>query len=98
MSNSGYKSERLETQLIFKLDPRKWGKKTKREQQQAIKEARANFMQSGYSGVPGVKIEGRWRNPDNRNPVHANWKYTTDEGQSLHDFWKTLGKGRGALR
>jgi hypothetical protein len=62
----------------------------------AVEAARAHFMATGHS-IPGVKIVGRWRNPDNRNPRHADWKTTEDSGQSLSGFWQTLGRGRGAL-
>ena len=88
-------SERLEYQLRFFVDPKKF--KTKAEVDRAVKEARAHFLNTGDS-IPGVRIEGRWRNPDNHNPRHANWKSTEDLGQSLYGFWSTLGKGRGALR
>jgi hypothetical protein len=30
-----------------------------------------------------VELGIRWRNPDNRNPRHADWKTTDDPGQSL---------------
>ena len=89
------KSERLQYQLLFKADKKKF--KTKDEAEYAIAKARKRFIDTGAE-TPGIKIIGRWRNPDNNNPVHADWKTTEDEGQSLYDFWKTLGKGRGALR
>lgn len=95
MSNAGYKSERLEYQFRFYVDRKKF--KTPAAQQNAVKQARAHFIATGR-GISGVRIVARWRNPDNKNPRHADWKTTEDAGQSLHDFWKTLGKGRGALR
>lgn len=95
MSNKGHKSERLEWQLRYHVDAKKF--KSKAEIDSAIKLARAKFLATGDNLVPGIRIEGLWRNPDNRNPLHANWKSTEDLGQSLYGFWSTLGKGRGAL-
>jgi hypothetical protein len=95
MSNRGYKSERLQYQLRFYVDRKRF--KTPEEQDAAIKKGRRQFLQTGRS-IAGVRIVARWRNPDNRNPLHADWKTTEDSGQSLHGFWKTLGQGRGALR
>jgi hypothetical protein len=39
-----------------------------------------------------VTIEARWRNPDRKDPRAARWKDTTEPGQSLRGFWKTIGK------
>lgn len=94
MSNKG-RSERLQFQLRFFVDPKIF--KTREAVDKAVKDARRHFLATGRS-IRGVEIEARWRNPDNRNLRHADWKETTDPGQSLYDFWKTLGKGRGALR
>jgi hypothetical protein len=55
------------------------------------------FLRTGKS-IRGVKIVGRWRNPHNRNPRHANWKTTEQPGESLYEFWNTLHGARGALR
>jgi hypothetical protein len=55
------------------------------------------FLQTGKS-IRGVKLVGRWRNPDNRNPRHSHWKTTEQRGESLYDFWYTLHGSRGALR
>jgi hypothetical protein len=95
MRGPNEKPERLQTQLRFQVDRKKF--KTREAADDAVKRARAHFMATGKS-IAGVKIQGRWRNPDNRNPQHANWKTTDDPGQSLHGFWASLGKGRGALR
>jgi hypothetical protein len=95
MSNSGYKSERLQYQMRFYVDKQKF--KTAEAQQNAVRVARKRFLETGRS-TAGVRIVARWRNPDNKNPRHADWKTTEDSGQSLHGFWKTLGQGRGALR
>lgn len=88
-------SERLQYQLRFFADRSKF--KTREEAEAAIKAARAKFLRTGKESA-GVRIVARWRNPDNQNPRHADWKTTEEPGQNLFDFWKTLGKGRGALR
>lgn len=95
MSNKGYKSERLQYQLRFYVSAKRF--KTPEARDAAIKSARRLFLQTGRS-IAGVRIVARWRNPDNKNPRHADWKTTEDPDQSLHGFWKTLGQGRGALR
>jgi len=87
--------ERLQFQLRYMVDRDLYP--TREDADDVIARAREYFLESGEE-LHGVKIEGRWRNPDNKNPKHANWKSTKDKGQSLFDFWKTLGKGRGALR
>ncbi len=95
MSKGRQYRERLQFQLRFFVDPRKFT--TPEARDAAVQKARAHFMRTGKE-LKGVRIEGRWRNPDNANPRHANWKTTNDSGQSLFEFWRTLGKGRGALR
>ena len=87
MSNKGYKSERLQFSLLFHVSRKKF--KTREEADRAVTQARQHFIATGRS-IAGVKITARWRNPDNRNPLHANWKTTDDAGQSLHGFWKTI--------
>ena len=95
MSKGRQFREKLQYQLRFFVDRK--AAKNREDVDRLIKKARAHFLKTGES-IPGVQIEARWRNPDNRNPAHANWKDTTDANQSLYDFWDTLGKGRGALR
>lgn len=90
------KSERLQYQYAYRVDNRLYP--TKEEKLEAIRKAKTQFLRTGNSTVRGVKIIVRWRNPDNRNPRHANWKTSEDPGQSLFEVWETLGKGRGALR
>jgi len=87
--------ERLQYQLRFHVDPKRF--KTAAARAKAVSQARAHFINTGKE-IKGVRIEARWRNPDNKNPKHVDWKTTSDRGQGLFDFWKTLGKGRGALR
>ena len=92
MSNKGYRSERLDFQFFFFLDPKKF--KTAEDREEATKKARKHFLQTGKS-IAGVRIVARWRNPDNKNPLHANWKTSDDPGQSLEGFYKTITKRVG---
>jgi hypothetical protein len=95
MMASRGKSERLQYQLLFRVDPHQFP--TPDDRDYAVSKARAHYLKTGAS-IPGVQIVVRWRNPDNHNPLHADWKTSEDAGQSLFGVWKTLGKGRGALR
>lgn len=90
------KSERLQYQYAYEIDPKLAAGKTKAEVMAIVKRAKTHFLATGES-IKGVKIIIRWRNPDNPNPRHANWKSSEDPDQSLYDVWETLGKGRGAL-
>lgn len=95
MSEGRQYRERLQYQLRFAVDKKRFP--TKGDRDNAIAAARKHFLKTGES-LPGVKIEARWRNPDNKNPRHSEWKHTTDPDQSLYGFWASLGRGRGALR
>lgn len=89
------KSERLEYQLKFFASREQYP--TRESAIEAVNRARALFLETGEE-TDGVRIVGRWRNPDNANPLHANWKTTEDSGQSLPEFHRTLHGVRGALR
>ena len=91
----GSYSERLQYQLKFQIS--RTHAKTAAQAEALKKRAAKQFLKDG-STIDGVKITARWRNPDNKNIRHANWKSTDDPGQSLADFFQTLHKGRGALR
>lgn len=95
MSKGRQFRERLEYQLRFFVDRNRFPGRD--EADAAVERARAHFIKTGRS-LAGVRIEARWRNPDNHIRRHAEWKDTTEPGQSLSAFWATLGKGRGALR
>jgi hypothetical protein len=41
----------------------------------------------------GVELDVEWRNPNNKNPRHANWKSSTDSDQSLEAARDTLDRG-----
>jgi hypothetical protein len=87
--------EPLEFQVGLYIDSKRFN--TARSQEQARVRAMKHFLKTGEE-IPGVKIVARWRNPENKNPAHANWKTTNDAGQSIGDFYKTLHGSRGALR
>lgn len=41
----------------------------------------------------GFDLRVEWRNPDNRNPIHADWKSSDDADQSLEEARNTLDRG-----
>jgi hypothetical protein len=88
-------SEPLEYQVGVYIDTEVY--KTPEAQKKAYRRAMRHFLRTGEE-INGVRIVARWRNPKNKNPLHSNWKKTTDEGQSLADFHYTLHGQRGALR
>jgi len=90
--SKGRKSELLEIKPTWMVD-----NKIHKDARKAVQAARAHFLNTGES-IPGVKIIIAWRNPDNRNPLHANWKTSDDPDQSLHEAWTTLHKAKGAFR
>lgn len=98
MSNKGYKSERLEFGFGFKINSRMHPDRSTWPDLKT--DAMAQFFATEGRGPfeRGVHIVARWRNPDNKNPRHVNWKTTDDSGQSLEDFYSTLHGARGALR
>lgn len=89
--------ERLEYQFRYFISPKVYP--TAEDRERAQKRAKKLFLESGQE-LKGVRIEVRWRNPDNKNERHANWKSSNDSDQSLKGVWQTLGssrRGRGAL-
>lgn len=89
------RSERLQTQASYKVSRAMYP--TKEAAAAAVRDARRAFLRDGVE-IPGVHTVIRWRNPDNKNPAHADWKTSDDERQSLQDAFNTLHGGRGALR
>jgi hypothetical protein len=89
----GRKSERL----IYKLTARFRDPGLFAGQNLAVVASRAirDYMATGEH-TPGVQLIGWWRNPDNKNPLHSNWKRSADEGQSLEGFRKTILERVGA--
>lgn len=92
----GKKSERLEYGLRYEIDRTRFAGEDLNEVKQRAKD---HFLKTeGKSQLHGVHIIGRWRNPDNKNPLHSDWKTTDDPGHSLSAFYRTFHGQRGALR
>lgn len=89
-------SERLQVQVAAYVNRRIY--KSDESAERARVKAMRQFLRTGEVTVRGVKIVARWRNPDNRNWRHKNWKTTEDSDQSLEEFWETMHGSRGALR
>lgn len=89
-------SERLQVQVAAYVNRRIY--KSQESADRAHARAMREFLRTGRVTVRGVKVVGRWRNPDNRQWRHRNWKTTEDADQSLEEFWETLHGSRGALR
>ena len=56
-----------------------------RDPRAVLAEAWQRYTDEGEE-TSGVHLIGKWRNPDNKNPKHSNWKTTDDEGQTLEKF------------
>jgi hypothetical protein len=84
-------SERLEWQISFAI---KKSLLKERSAAEIRREALEYFRDTGEE-LDGVKIRGKWRNPDNKNPKHRAWKFSDDGDQSLEGFFRTI---RPALR
>ena len=56
----------------------------------------AAYIQNGKE-MEGTHLVGSWRNPENRNPLHANWK-TDGVGQSLSEFFITIHGARNRCK
>lgn len=89
------KSERLEYRFKYQIERSLFP--TPEAARLAVKLAREQFLDDGTE-IDGVHVIAAWRNPDNRNPYHANWKTSDDPGQSLEGVFRTLHGARGALR
>lgn len=94
-------SEPLEYKIGWYIDRKRY--KTPEARERARARAAREFIRNGdqiegNEVIPGVRMVASWRNPKNKNPLHSNWKNTTDEGQSLADFFTTLHGRGGALR
>lgn len=89
------KSELLQYKFKYQIDKRRFP--TPDDARRAVQLARDQFLIDG-SEIPGVHVIASWRNPNNQNPEHANWKTSDDVGQSLSEVHRTLHGARGALR
>jgi hypothetical protein len=56
---------------------------------EVAKHAWARYLETGEQ-TRGVELIGSWKNPNNKNPLHANWKRSTDRKQSLEGFRRTI--------
>lgn len=83
--------ERLEWQISFGFSKKLLKDHTPTE----LRRQALEYWEENEAVMPGVKIVGKWRNPNNKNPRHAAWKYSTDSDQSLEGFFTTI---RPALR
>lgn len=84
--------ERLERKLVFRVSRellQDGGNAT-----EIAREARRYFVETGQE-TEGVHVIGMWRNPDNKNPLHSNWKTSDDDGQSLEGFYRTIVQRTG---
>lgn len=91
-SKKGRKSESLVYGMRVRVNPRMF---PGRDLASVASEAKARFLEDGEE-TDGVRIIGRWKNPNNRNPRHANWKYSSDADQSLEGFFETILQKVGA--
>jgi hypothetical protein len=90
------KTERLEWDLEAEFyGPYGGGNLTKEEMIQLRDAAASYYLQHGTE-MEGVHLIGIWRNPDNRNPLHANWKNSDEHIQGLGGFFETIIKQTGA--
>jgi type VI protein secretion system component VasK len=88
--SKGEKSERLEVRARFSKIARPvdaHGRELRVDWDSVLQEIWERWLVSGE--LPeGFEIAISWRNPDNRNPEHADWKQTTvvaseaDEGEA----------------
>jgi hypothetical protein len=83
---AGRKPAALESQLVFVIDKALLKKYTVPE----IRQKALEYFDEHGEEMDGVHMIGRWRNPDDPNPRHANWKTSDDEDQSLEDFFATI--------
>jgi hypothetical protein len=75
------KSESLQWKVKYRFTARYL-----RETGQTPAEARIaalKYFEENGEELPGTHIIVSWRNKNNKNPLHANWKTSDDQGQSL---------------
>jgi hypothetical protein len=79
-------SERLEWRISYAISKRL----LKNNTPEAIRKRALEYYEENGEEMPGVKMRAQWRNPKNKNPKHAAWKYTSDPGHSLDAFFETI--------
>jgi colicin import membrane protein len=84
----------LRYKLVAQIDREVFGRGLTRAEQKELRAAAvAHFLRYGEE-MEGVHLIGSWKNPANRNPLHANWKSSDDDGQSLEGFFTTIHGAR----
>jgi hypothetical protein len=76
------KREPIRWELGASIDSKVWGVLNTEERRQLLHQAASHAIRTGEE-LPGVQLIGRWRNPENKNPLHSNWKSTQMDGQQL---------------
>jgi hypothetical protein len=56
-------------------------------------QAASHFIQTGEQ-LEGVQLIGRWKNPENKQQRHQNWKTSDFDGQTLGGFFDTIHGAR----
>jgi hypothetical protein len=67
----------------------------KKDSAENIRQQALEYYEENGEEMPGVKMRAQWRNPNNRNPLHASWKYSDDPGHSLDAFFETISPALG---
>jgi hypothetical protein len=92
----GKKRKRKSEKLVWKLGGRVAVRVLRGRSPEAVLRAAWDRYLSEGEETPGVHLIGSWRNPNNKNPKHSNWKTSDDEGQSLEGFFGTIAQRVGA--
>ena len=80
------KSERLVSKVRYQISRRL----LETDSAENIRARALEYFEEHGEEMPGVHMIGLWKNPDNRNPKHANWKSSDDADQSLAGFFNTI--------
>jgi hypothetical protein len=90
------KSERLEWKFSYRVSRRVYPDPIAAKA--AIEIAREEFLETGDpDAIKGIHVTGLWRNPDNNNPRHRQWKTSDDPDQSPSGFIKTIMERTGRI-
>jgi hypothetical protein len=82
------KGERLQRKIKYRVSEA-YLKRTGQTPAEA-RIAMLEFFELTGDQLPGTQIVVSWRNPDNKNLNHANWKSSETSGQSLAGAFATL--------
>ncbi len=87
-------SERLEWKLRYRMDREQHPDPKKAAG--LMRAAKEYFLEDGDpDAIPGIHVVGLWRNPDNKNALHRQWKTSDDPDQSVSGFIKTIMERTG---